>query len=302
MFKTFGEVEKHILSVGEKKRIALCGAHDEHALGALVEARRKGVVEGILVGDTARIRELLSSMGENVNDYELIDSESDSESSTMTVSLLHEGKADIEMKGNLPSADFLLPIMNPFDGLVGFDGILSECTVFYYPDQDRMMFATDCALTVAPTLEEKAKLISNAVELSRAFGFERVKVAAVSALESVNPKIPSTQDADQLSKMNWGEDVEVAGPFALDNALDAETARNKGIENDVAGNADILLMPDLCVGNVFHKCVHYFGHMQSAGVVCGTSKPVVFTSRSDSMESKYNSILSAILQSSASQN
>jgi phosphate butyryltransferase len=301
MFKNFDEVERHILSTGAKKRIALCGAHGEHALSALAKAHRKGVVDGTLVGDEKKIRAVLTLIGEDISDYEIINTKSDNESSRTAVSLLQEGKADIEMKGDLPSADFLLPIMNPFDGLVGFSGIMSACTAFYYPDQDRMVFVTDCALTIAPNLEEKVMLINNAVELARAFGLDQVKVAVISALERVNPQIPSTQDANDLSKMDWGKDIEVTGPLALDNALDKEMACSKGIESNVAGCADVLLMPDLCAGNIFHKCVHYLGHMQSAGVVCGTSKPVVFTSRSDSTETKYNSILSAILQSIALQ-
>lgn len=300
MLKSFAEVEQFVLSQPRTLRIAVCGAHDRHALEALLMARRKGLAEGILVGHADRIVSVLQEMGEDSADYEIIDAASDIEASKMAVSLVASGKADIEMKGSIPSADFLLPIMDPFDGLVGFDGLMSECTVFEYPDQERLMFATDCALTVAPTLEQKTQLVENAVELARAFGLDEVRVAGVSALERVNPDIPSTVEAAELAQRDWGEGVTFAGPFALDNALDEETARAKGIESPVAGRADVLLMPDLCAGNVLHKCIHYFGHMQSAGVVCGTSKPVVFTSRSDSAKTKYNSILCAMLQSLAS--
>ena len=301
MFRSFEEVEEFVLSQGVKKRIALAAAHDEPALSAVVDARRRGVVDATLVGDGSQIRALLSQMGEDEADYRIVETTGDSEASMTAVSLVHNGEADIEMKGNLPSADFLLPIMNPFDGLVDFGSTLSETTVFEYRDQGRLMFATDCAITVAPGLREKTALVSNAVELARAFGFDEVKVAAISALEKVNPQIESSKDADKLAHMEWPEGVTVAGPFALDNALDAETAAHKGIENPVAGCADVLLMPDLTCGNVFHKCVHYLGHLRSAAVICGTTKPVVFTSRSDSSESKYLSILSAILQSMSSE-
>lgn len=297
MFKSFEEVERFVLGNGEKKRIALCGAHDVATLSAVAAARRKGVVEATLVGDEASILESLASLGEDASDYEVAHARSGGEASTKAMELVRDGEADIEIKGGLPSADFLLPIMNPFDGLVEFGDVLSETTVLRYEDQDRFMFATDCALNIAPSLDDKAKLIENAVELARAFGFEEVNVAALSALERINPQIPSTQDADALSAMDWPEGVRVAGPFALDNALDGKAAERKGIRGPVAGCADVLLMPDLCTGNVFHKCAHYFGHMSSAAVVCGTKKPVVFTSRSDSSETKYNSILSAILQS-----
>lgn len=295
----FDEVEAFVLSAGERKRIALAGAHDQNALEAVVDARRRGAIEATLVGNEDEIRRLLLQLGEDEGAYEIVATSSDSEASTTAVGLVREGHADIEMKGNLPSADFLLPIMSPFDGLVDFGATVSETTVFHYPNQGRLMFATDCALTINPSLDQKRTLIENAAELARAFGFGEVKVAAISALERVNPQIPNTQDAEALAGMEWPEGIEVAGPFALDNALDRDTARHKGIVSDVAGRADVLLMPDLTCGNVFHKCVHYLGHMPSAAVVCGTTRPVVFTSRSDSAETKYNSILSAILQSYA---
>lgn len=300
MLQNFKKVEEFILKKELKKRIVLCGAHDEGTLEAIVHAKRKGVVNGILIGDETQICSLLKKMGEDSKDYEIIDAPGERDSSEMAVSFVREGRADIEMKGLMPSTEFLLPIMNPFNGLMAEDTIMSETTVYYYPDQDRMMFATDCALNITPKLEEKVKLIKNAVSLAKAFGFkEKIKVAALSALEKVNPQIPSSGEAAELAKMDWDEDIIIAGPFALDNALDEVTARHKGIESEVAGCADILLMPDLCAGNVFHKCIHYFGHMESAAVVCGTTKPIVFTSRSDSAETKYNSILAAILQSIA---
>ena len=299
MFKGFEEIERYVLDRGTRKRIALAAAHDEVSLGAVVDARRKGVVEATLVGDRAAVLSLLATLGEDPGEYEIVDAASGGDASLRAMELVRDGAADIEMKGNLPSADFLLPIMNPFDGLVELGESMCEVTAFCYPDQDRMMFATDCALTVAPSLDEKANLIVKAVELARAFGFDEVNVAAISPLERVNPQIPATRDADELARRTWPEGVFVAGPFALDNALDEEAARHKGIDSPVAGRADVLLMPDLCTGNVFHKCLHYFGHVSSAGVVCGTKKPVVFTSRSDSAEAKYHSILAAILQSMA---
>lgn len=303
MFSSFAEMEAYVLGhveeTGARKRVALAAAADEHALGALVDAHRKGIVDGTLIGDEQQICSLLLQMGEDVAEYEIVACESVLDASKMAVALVREGKADIEMKGDLPSADFLLPIMDPFDGLVDFGDTLSECTVFEYTHQHRLMFATDCALMVAPSLEQKAELAQNAVELARALGFTKVRVAAISALERVNPEIPSTQHAVELAARDWGEDVAFAGPYALDNALDEAAATAKGLSGEVAGHADVLLMPDLCSGNIFHKCVHYLGRMASAGVVCGTKRPVVFTSRSDSAASKYNSIVCAVLQAMA---
>ena len=299
MFRSFNEVEQSLVGSDKKKKIALCGAHDDTALGAVVQAKRKGVVTGILIGNEKKILALLHEMGEEASDYEIINEQSERGSSEMALSFVKEGRADIEMKGKMPSTEYLMPIMHPFDGLLPLGKMLSEATVFYYPDGNRLILATDCAITIAPSLDEKVKLIENALNLARAFGFEQINVAAVSALAEINPQIISTVEARELTQMDWGSGVNVFGPLALDNALDVKSARDKGIENDVAGCADILLMPDICTGNVLHKCLHFFGHLPSASVMCGTTKPVVFTSRSDSAETKYYSILSAILQSQA---
>jgi phosphate butyryltransferase len=151
-------------------------------------------------------------------------------------------------------------------------------------------------MNITPSLDDKVKIINNAVKLARLFGFERVRVAALSALEIVNPAVYGSVDAKLLSEMDWGNDVVVAGPLALDNALDSESATRKGIYGEVVGNADILLAPEICSGNILFKGSHFFGNLPSAGVVCGSKSPIVFTSRSDTHEQKYFSILTAILQ------
>ena len=296
MFHNFIEIEEYIKSRKIVKRIALCGAHDGTALSAVVDAKRKGIVMGILIGDDPKIRELLVQMGERVDDYEIIEQTREKLSAKLSIQLVHEGRADIPMKGNIPSATYLMPFINPEDGLIDKGSILNSITIFYYPDQDRLMFLTDPALNVAPTLDDKIKLIKNTVKLAKSFGYNRVKVAVLSALEKVNPSIYGSSDARQLAEMDWEDDVMVAGPFALDNALDAETSDNKGITGDVAGSADILLAPEICAGNILHKSIHYFAHLPSASAMGGSKAPVIFTSRSDSSESKYNSILVAILQ------
>ena len=296
MFRNFNEIEKYILEKKIVKRIALCGAHDDAALSAVVGAKRKGVVSGTLIGNEAKIREMLVQMEEPAENYEIIDQQREKAAAKMAVQLVREGRADIPMKGSMPSATYLMPIVDPVNGLMEEGGILNSITVFYYPDRDRLMFLTDPALNIAPKLDEKVKLIKNTVKLARALGFEKVNVAALSALEKVSHEIPSSIEAGQLAEMDWGEDVVVAGPFALDNALDIETARHKGITNESAGNADVLLAPEICAGNVLHKSLHYFAHLPSASAMGGSRAPVVFTSRSDSPESKYYSILIAILQ------
>jgi len=296
MFKDFYEIEQYILERKIVKRIVLCGAHDDAALSAVVDAYRKGVVNGILIGDEPKIRELLSQMDERADNYEIIGQPRAKASAKLAVQLVHEGRADIPMKGDMSSANYLMPIVDPLDGLMDQGGILNSVTVFYYPDRDRLMFLTDPALNIAPSLDEKVSLIKNTVKLAKAFGFEKVRVAILSALEKVNPDIYGSVDAGRIADMDWGNDVIVAGPFALDNALDLEVAEQKGISSEVAGNADVLLAPEICAGNMLHKSIHYFAHLPSASAMGGSKSPIVFTSRSDSAESKYYSILTAILQ------
>ncbi len=293
MFHSFNDIEKFILDLGVKKKIAVCGAHDSATLSAVTLARKKHVAEGILIGKGNEIEEILRSLGDSPDNYEIIDCSSNIMTSLTAAKLLQEGKADAEMKGLLPSAEFLLPLMNPSSGLMAEGGILSQAGAYYYPDQDRLLFVADCAMNTYPTFEEKIKILKNTITLAKACGVEKVRAAAISAMEQVNPSIPNSEDAAKLAEIDWGDDIVVAGPYALDNAIDLETAKHKGIEGEVAGRADVLLMPDICVGNVFHKCAHYFGHMPASGIVCGASKPIIFNSRSDTDEIKYNSILLA---------
>lgn len=296
MFRSFKEVEAHILQNDITKRIALAGAHDEPALSAVIEAKKKGVVTALLIGDEAQIREILDRYGEDPEAYEIIDEPDEKAAAALAVAKVKEGAADIPMKGLMQTSSFMRAILNKETGILPPGKILSQCTVFDYPDQNRLMFASDCAVNITPGVQEKVQLIHNAAELAGHFGIDCPKVAVISALEKVNEKIPSTVDAQALTEMTW-DDCVVEGPYALDNAVDMEAAKHKGVSGQVAGQADILLMPDLCTGNVFHKCLHFFAHYTTAGALCGTDLPVIMTSRTDSPATKYYSILTAILQS-----
>ncbi len=296
MFRTFDEIEEYILSNKIVKKIALCGAHDEPALSALVEAKRKGVVECILIGDRPEILNLLAELKEKPEDYEIIHEPDEVVAAKMAVALVKEGKADIPMKGLMQTSSYMRAILDKDKGLLPEGRILSECTPFEYPDQNRIMFVTDCAVNINPDLQAKVHLVRNSVELAHCFGVENVKVAALSSLEKVNPKMPSTVEADTLARMQW-DDCVVEGPFALDNAVSEEAAKHKGMESKVAGRADVLLCSCLDMGNVIHKGLNFFAHLKTAGALCGTESPVILTSRTDSPNTKYNSILTAILQS-----
>ena len=295
MFKNFSEIEKYIRDNGIVKKIALCGAHDEPELSAVVEAVQKGVVTATLIGNDIEIIGILQSLGANPEDYEIIHAPDEVDSARIAVELVKSGKADIPMKGLMQTATYMKAILNKETGILPPGAILSECTVFEYADADRLMLVTDCAVNITPTMENKVQIIGNAVNLAGKLGIQDVKVAALSAVEKVNEKIQSSVDAATLAKMDWSN-CQVSGPLALDNAVSEEAARHKGIVNPVAGHADILLVSDLGMGNVIHKSLHYFAHAKMAGALCGTENPVILTSRTDSAEAKYNSILTAVLQ------
>ena len=285
MFKNFAEIEEYVRNSGIKKRIALACAHDDDALSAVVMAVSRGVAQGILIGRENEIRALLEKMGENAENYTIIDNGNEQESARMAFQMVVDGKADIPMKGLMQTATFMRAVLNKEMGFVPPKGLLSQATVLEYKQQDRLLIVSDCAVNIAPTYEEKVKIIQNSARLAHALGCPAPKVAVVSAVETVNPAIPSTVDAAMLSAAFRRGQIKgcgaVDGPFGLDNAVDVA--------------AEILIMPDLCTGNVFTKSLTYFANLPSAGTLLGTTSPVIMTSRSDTPENKYASILMAIL-------
>ena len=296
MYSSFMEVEHNLLQRGIRKTVALANAQDHESLGALLHARSRGVVDAILIGDAEKITGLLHSFGENPADFTIIPSDNEVDAALCAAKLVTEGKADIPLKGNMQTASFMKAILNKELGFVAPGALLSQGTVLEWREQKRLLFFGDCAINIAPDLEAKVKITANLVRLAQCFGVECPKVAVISAVETVKEKIPSTVDAAALASMDW-KDCIVRGPFGLDNAVSREAALHKGITDPVAGNADILLLPDLCTGNVFTKSMTFFAHLSSAGAVCGPQLPVIMTSRTDTEENKYYSILTAILQS-----
>ena len=296
MFKNFQEIEDYLVKENVKKTVVLCGSHDDLALGALVRAKRMGFVNAILIGDQEKTIQLLQEMGEDENDYEIIHEVKEMKAARKGIKMVNEGKADLPMKGLMQTASFLMAIQNPLGGLLDEDGLLNEFTAFYWPEKDRILITGDCAINTFPTFEQKKVITQNLIELAHAFGCENAKVACVSVVEKVNPEIQSSVDAYELSKLEWDHAI-VEGPFALDNALDEEAAKHKGIDSPIAGKADVLLMPDIHAGNVFHKCIHFFGHMPFASGTIGARTPIIMNSRTDDEDAKYYSIMAGILRS-----
>lgn len=299
MYKSFKEIEQKIVFNQKRFRVALAGAHDSEALEAVVTARRRGVINCTLIGHKVEILSLLAEFNEDVNDYDIVPCEDEVECARTAFSMVKSGEADLPMKGLMQTATFMRCILDKQYGFLGSGDLLSQATVLEYRQQDRMMVISDCAVNIAPDFDDKVKIIKNAVKLANCLGCDNPKVALVTALETVNPSIPSTVEAAMLTQAAARGQIKgcmVDGPLGLDNAINMEAAKHKGIESSVAGNADLLIMPDLVAGNIFTKSLTYFANLPSSGTLNGTKSPVIMTSRSDTPENKYYSILTALLQ------
>lgn len=297
MLNNFQEIEAS-LACGEGMRtVALAGAEDEIALAAVVRAKHANVANAVLIGDEEIIAARLEVLGEAPSNWRIIATKSEMQAARTAVKLVLDGEADFPMKGLVQSATYQMAIK--FGGLVDEDGFINEFTVFHFADQDRLIVCGDCAVNIAPSLNEKARITRNLIGVARALGASPVRVAALSVVEKPDPSVPSSMDADALSNMDWDADVALEGSLALDNILGAEAARHKGIESDVAGRADVIVVPDIAAGNVLHKCAHFFGHYPFASGLVGACVPVVMNSRTDDEDAKYYSILMACLQADA---
>ena len=297
MYKTFKEVEEAVLARGRRVKLALAASADDVALDAVIRAQRNGIIEAQMVGDAEKTKELLKEMGENPGDYDITDEPDPLKAIRIVCERVRDGKADMPMKGLMQSGDYLRAILDKSYGFLPEKGMLTEATVFEY--DNRLITATDCAVVIAPDYNEKIRIINNSVRFVKALGCKLPKVAVITPVEIVNPKIPSTIDAAMLAvagRRGQIKDCIVDGPLALDNAISAESAKHKGIESEVAGCADILLLPDLDSGNLMLKAVIYMMNTVSSSNIIGTDVPVVMTSRSDTPENKYNSILTAVIR------
>jgi phosphate butyryltransferase len=291
--RNFDEILSKAQSMSEKKVISVAVAQDKEVLLAVEEARKKGVVEGILVGDTAKMEVIAKELNIDLANYTLIHEEDLVEASRKAVIEVSSGRADMLMKGLVDTGIVLKAALDREIGLRG-GGILSHVAVFEIENYDRLFFVTDAAMNIAPDLEAKKKIIDNSVKVARALEIETPKVACICAKEKVNPKMPDTVDAHELEEMNKRGEIEnciVGGPFALDNAVSLEAAKHKGMDHPVAGVADILLAPDIEGGNILYKSISYFSNSKGAGLIVGATAPIILTSRADSEETKLNSII-----------
>ena len=291
MSKSFEEL---ISKANQKtlKKVSVSNAQDEPVLQAVKAAKEQNIATAILVGDEAKIREIAASIDMDLTDFEIIN-EPDTEAAALkAVELVHNGKADILLKGLLETKTFLKSVLNKGVGL-RTGKMLSHVCVFEIEGINRLLFFTDVAFNTYPTLADKVNIINNAVEVAHACGIECPKVAPLCAVETVNPKMQPTVDADNPTKMYERGDFkgcQIYGPLSMDLAIDPEAAVHKGVTNPVAGHADILLFPNIDAGNITYKILVRTAKVKIGNVLVGTSAPVVLTSRSDDFQTKLNSI------------
>ncbi len=298
MLATFDEVVARAKQCPSAK-VAIAAAQDRDVLEAVQMAREIGMGEFVLVGDEELIASMASQTGLRLSDLEVLHEPDPRIAALRAVELVSSGQAGILMKGLIPTADFLRAVLNKEVGL-RTGRLLSHVAVFKSPRYDRLIYLTDGAMVVAPTLQDKVQIIQNAIGVAHKLENEMPKVACIAAVEVVNPDMPETVDAAALAKMSDRGQISgciVDGPLGLDNAVCRESAEHKGVGGPVAGRADILLAPNIVAGNVIYKTLVYFGQVETAAVVTGARAPIVLTSRSDSPEARLNSLALAIATS-----
>lgn len=277
----------------DMKKVAVAVAQDEPVLEAIREAKKRKIADAILVGDKDKITAIAESIGMDLSDYEIIHEPDDYTAALKAVELVHNHKADMYMKGLIDTKSFLKSVLDKEVGL-RTGKALSHVCVFDVKGIDHLLFLTDVAFMTYPTLEDKVHIIENTVEIVNACGIENPKVAPLAAVEVVNPKMPVTIDAAELTKMNEEGKIKgciVDGPLSLDLAIDPEAAKHKGAEDrKIVGDADILLFPDIHAGNITYKCLVHTADVVNGNIITGTEAPVILTSRSDDFETKVNSI------------
>jgi len=285
------------LKQAEKQKVVLAGAEDFEALKALAEGCKIGIAQAILIGDSEKIQDNLNQI--DFRDYEIIHADTSEETAEKSVKMISNGPGTVLMKGMIKTAILLKAVLNKEWGLRS-GKLLSHVAVASTKSLEKLIAITDGGMNLKPTLEEKVSIIDNAVSLMRSLGIDTPKVASIAAVEVVNPKMPETLDAALLSKMNQRNQIKncvIEGPLGLDNALNQFAAKIKGIEGEVAGNADILLVPDIHSGNFLGKSVEYIGGGTIGGLIMGAKVPIVIVSRADKAQAKLTSVALGVMNS-----
>lgn len=276
----------------ETKILAVAASEDIDVLKAIVEAAELNIIQPILIGNISETERIADEVGLNIEKYQKINTQNLKESAKIAVKLVSEGKAHFVMKGLIDTSILLKEVLNKEYGLRA-DSLLSHVMFYQIPTYHKLLVITDGGMNIKPSTEDKVSIIENAVQAFNNLGYEKINVACLAAKEKVNPKMIATMDAEETKKM-WKkkniENVVVEGPLALDLAISKEAARTKGFKSNIAGETDILLVPNIEMGNGIGKSLTYFANAQSAGVIMGAKAPIILVSRADDQQTKLNSI------------
>ncbi len=297
MFKKLSDLQALVQQQKVCRKLALAVSQDEHSLEAVHSAFRAGFIMPVLIGSRVDTEKIIEAKGFDFSGAEFIDEQNSIKAVELAVRMVHDGRADILMKGKVATPDLLRGVLNKEWGLRS-GSILSHFALFEVETYHKLIAVTDVAMNIAPNLQDKIGIVNNSVKYLNKIGIPLPKVAVLGAIEMVNENMQATLDAALLSKMNQRDQIKnciIDGPLAFDNAVSYESAKHKGIRSEVAGDTDLLLMPDIEVGNVLYKTLVFFAKAKVASVILGATAPIVLTSRSDSEESKLFSILLASL-------
>lgn len=295
VFHNFEELIAHVKSNGQRKIMAVACANDEHTLEAVVNARREGIVEPILVGDKAIIEGILSQLGEIIPDENIIDVPASElkEACEIAVKLVRDGKADFLMKGKVDTKIILKEVVNKEYGL-GQGRLMSHFSIFEVPTYHKLILPVDGGMVPYPDLNQKKEIIQNTVDTLCAMGYDCPKVGVLACVEKVNPKMPESVDAAELAEMNKRGEIKnciVEGPIQYDCAMSKEISEFKGLDSKIAGDPDVLVAPNIHAGNIMGKMYAISCKAKMAGFIVGAKCPIVMVSRGSSAEEKYLSIV-----------
>jgi phosphate butyryltransferase len=295
MITSFWQLIEEVKSA-RNRTIAVAVAQDVDVLEALQKAQQENLADAILVGNKAQIEVIAKENNIDLDKFEIIHEEDETAAVQQSIQLIVNGRANLLMKGLCSTATLMKAILSRSNGLREAN-LLSHLGIFEISSYHKLIFMSDAALNIAPTLSEKIEITKNAISIAHRLGISKPKVAMIAAVEKVNPdKMPSTVDAAAIAKMAERGQIKNAiidGPLAVDNAFSKKSCEVKGIESEVGGDADIAIVPEIETGNVFYKIMSYLAGAKTAGIIIGAKVPIILTSRADSEETKFLSIASA---------
>ena len=287
-----------VLKSRPKKRLVAAYAMDDHTICAVNDAVDNGLIDATLIGDPARIAEVCKAEGIDINKFNIVEEKDDVKAAALACDLINRGEGDILMKGLLPTDKYMRAILNKERGLCPPNVTLAHVAVIENPNYHKLLVASDCAIIPLPDLKQKQTILKYVTTVSKALGVSCPKVAMVTATEQMSAGIPACVDAAVIAKMAERGQIKgcmVEGPISLDLACDAETAKIKGMNSPVAGDADCLVFPNLEASNVFYKCCTKFDKSEVGAMLMGAKVPCVLSSRGDTSKTKLYSIAIAAL-------